>query len=258
MIIRKAMLAGAVMALASTPAWALPAKAPENGGTSHAPATTPQGPPASTPNYGSNNGAKNRSESGNKHAGGAASHRNGSHQGASPNNQGHRGGNRSGHEGHGNANHNGQHNAGHNGKAHKCRPHHVAYVAAGKVVSVSLTESEEGNTFSGELTVEVKRGNHHARADKGKTVTYTVEGVHVRGPVSVEAVKAGYRARLIGKITFLPRRCEAGEFTPTTTIRRIVFHAPPKSVETETTETPEEPAEEEKSETPEEGAETTG
>lgn len=114
---------------------------------------------------------------------------------------------------------------GHGGSSHKCSPHRVAYIVSGTLVSDTLTAGEH-KTYSGELTVEVTHTNHHAREAKGKTETYVVQGVHVNGPLSAEALKAGDRVRLIGSVTVLPKKCAAGEFTPTTTIRRLVFHAP--------------------------------
>lgn len=247
MILRKAALLSAAMALASTPAAALPANAPSNGGTSHAPETTPAGPPSETPTYNGSNGAKNRSESGNANAGGSVrgrTSRGGASQGESR--RSHSGSNHgSGHNGNRSSTrgrHNGSGSNG-NGKSnrnrgasHMCkRPHRVAYVAAGKLVTDSLTENEN-HTYSGELTVEVKRTNHHARAVKGTTVTYTVEDVYVHGPVSVEALKPGDRVRLIGGITFLPRKCMSSEFSPTTTIRKLIFHPAPHQSEEATTE----------------------
>lgn len=123
------------------------------------------------------------------------------------------------------------------GKSHKCKPHKVGYVASGILVSQTLTKESDG-TYSGELVVEVKHANHHAKADKEKTekeksTTYTVKGVHVTfgladtnndGSVGLDDLKAGNRVHLIGKITKLAKKCDQKEFTATTTIRKIVFH----------------------------------
>jgi len=221
---RKALLAASVMALASTPAWALPSQAPSNGGTSHAPETTPVGPPSGTPSSGSNPGAANRSERGGSeatHSEGAGTAGQGGHRSTSHTSPSGEGAGRS--EG-----------KGEEGKAHRCKPHRVAYVAAGTLLSGTLTKEEGSNAYMGEVEVEVKRTNHHARADKGTTKTYTLEGVHVRGPVPAAEVAEGDRVRLIGKITVLPRRCEAGEFTPTIQIKRLRVH-PPRTTTTTTT-----------------------
>jgi hypothetical protein len=46
------------------------------------------------------------------------------------------------------------------------------------------------------------------------------------GSVGLDDLEEGDRARLIGKTTILAKRYQSG-FTSTTTLRRIVFHAPP-------------------------------
>lgn len=255
MILRKAALLSAAMALASTPAWALPANAPSNDGTSHAPASTPAGPPSETPNYSDNSGAKNRSETGNVNAGGAArSNSDGGNSGAGGKGAGSHGSEGTNGSSHGKSDNKGNGQSSDKGKgdgksgnkgngkghgdqgaSHKCKPHRVAYIAAGRLLSDSL-KANENHTYSGELTVEVQRTNHHADAVKGTTVTYAVEDVKVRGPVSVEALKVGDRVRLIGGITFLPKKCVTSEFKPMTTIRMLVFHAPPKHFKEATTE----------------------
>jgi hypothetical protein len=144
----------------------------------------------------------------------------------------------------------------HHGDAHphRCQPHRVAYIASGLLVSQTLTlddgsnpppttstvaalHQDGGDTYSGDVTVDVKRTNHHAAADKGKAVTYTVSHVRVRfgmpdangdGKVDLTDVQPGARVKLIGKVTKLARRCDQSAFTPETTIRQIVFHAPPQ------------------------------
>lgn len=140
------------------------------------------------------NGTTQRSESGTQHSGGAENQGK-SHAEATPN-QG------------------------------KCSTHEVAYIAAGTLVSDTLTKSEQGNTYSGEVTVEVSRTNHKAAGARGKTETYTVQAARVRGPIAVEALKPGDRAKLIGKITSVAPKCESSASTPTITITKLVFHAP--------------------------------
>jgi hypothetical protein len=123
----------------------------------------------------------------------------------------------------------------HPGTSHKCTPHSVGYVASGTLVSWTLIKDEGAETFSGEVEVEVKRTNHHATADKGKTVKYAVSKVRVTfgladtnkdGTVGPDDLAKGDRVHLIGKITALAKKCGNSGFTPTRTIRRIVFHAP--------------------------------
>lgn len=209
MIVKKVLLAASAAALMSTPAWALPSQAPSNQGTATAPSTTSAGPPSTTPNNTDNPGSANRSHHGDKGAG-----------------------------------HNGKHGSGHHGQpgepshpghSHKCKPHGVGYVAAGTFVSQTLTKNADG-TYSGEVTAKVTHTNHHALGDLNTTKIYKLERVHVTfgladtnkdGSVGLDDLKEGDRMKLIGKITALAKKCPAGEFTPTTTIRKVVFHGPP-------------------------------
>lgn len=125
------------------------------------------------------------------------------------------------------------HHGGSNGAGNtrRCKAHSVAYVVAGTLVSESLTAGAD-KLYSGELTVEVKRANHHAREAKGKVETYKVEGVRLTigmrsasgAPASIEEVKAGDRVKVIGRITFLPKRCTQEGFTPTITVKHIIVH----------------------------------
>ncbi len=211
MIVKKVLLVASAAALMSTPAWALPSQAPSNQGTVHAPSTTP--------NNTNNPGSANRS-----------SH--GDHNGK--NGQGHKG-NGSGNSGQSNGSDNSPNKPSHPGQSHKCKPHNVGYVVAGTLVSQTLTKNADG-TYSGEVTVKVTHANHHATGDLGTTKTYKVEKVHVTfgladtnkdGSVGLDDLKEGDRVKLIGKITALAKKCSTGEFTATTTIRRIVFHALP-------------------------------
>jgi hypothetical protein len=211
MIVKKILLAASAAALMSAPAWALPGKAPSNPGSNHAPSTTPVGPPSTTPNNTDNPGAANRSQ-----------------KGAGEPGDGNRGN-------HGAENPGSSHTPSPPGQSHKCTPHKVAYVASGTLVSQTLTKNANG-TYSGEATIKVTHTNHHAIGDEGATKAYKVEDVHVTfaltdtnndGSVGLDDLEEGDRVRLIGKITTLAKRCSQSGFTSTTTIRRIVFHAPP-------------------------------
>jgi hypothetical protein len=189
-MIRKILLAAGAAALMSTPAWALPSQTPSNGGTEHAPA--------------------------NHHSGKASGNGKGS-------------GDSNGHSGTQHGNSGSRHD-----KSHKCTAHKVGYVARGNLVSQTLAKNADG-TYSGDVVVEVAHTNHHAAGDKGKTVTYTVANAHVTfglpdtnsdGTVGVDDLVKGDRVHLIGKITALAKKCDPTEFKATTTIRKIVFHAP--------------------------------
>jgi hypothetical protein len=215
MIVKKVLLVASAAALMSTPAWALPGQAPSNQGTAHAPSTTPVGPPSTTPNNTNNPGSVNRSSHGD-HSGEKGRGHKGDHGSDNPGQS------------------NGSDKPSHPGKSHKCKPHKVGYVASGTLVSQTLTKNADG-AYSGEVTVKVTHTNHHASGDLGATKTYKVEKIHVTfgladtnkdGSVGLDDLKESDRVKLIGKITALAKKCPAGEFTPTTTIRKIVFHAP--------------------------------
>ena len=206
MTVKRLLLAASAAALMSIPAWALPGLAPANEGKGHSPSTTP--------NNANNPGSSHRSPEGTENTGGKGNQSNG--------NQG------KGDQGKGN-----QGKPSHPGSSHKCKPHKVAYVASGKLVSQTLTKNADGS-YSGKVTVEVKRTNHHAASDQGTTKTYKPENVHVTfgladtnsdGSVGLDDLKAGDRVKLIGRITALAK-CSQSGFTATTTIREIVFNAP--------------------------------
>jgi hypothetical protein len=207
-MIRKILLAAGAAALMSTPAWALASETPSNPGAEHAPSTTPVGPPSTTPNNTSNPGSANR------HSG-----------------KGHHSGNTGDNDKSGNSH--GKGGSSH-GNSHRCVAHKVGYVASGTLVSQTLTKNADG-TYSGEVVVEVAHTNHHASADKGKTITYNVTSIHVTfgladtnkdGSVALDDLAKGDRVHVIGKITALRKGCSQTGFTATTTVRKIVFHGP--------------------------------
>jgi hypothetical protein len=227
MIVRKTLLATAAAVLMSTPAWALPSQTPSNQGTERAPATTPVGPPSETPNNTDNPGTANR-DSGN----GQASDNSSSGSGDKSGSKGAGADNQSGKNDKGGS----DHRPSHPGKSHKCMPHNVAYVASGSLLKWTLTKDENANTYSGEVEVEVKRTNHHAIADREKTVDYKVSKVHVvfaisdtnkDGKIGPEDLVKGDATHLIGKIPMLAKKCSQTGSTPEETIHRIVFHAAP-------------------------------
>jgi hypothetical protein len=126
----------------------------------------------------------------------------------------------------------GKPNKPHPAKSHKCTPHKVAYKASGPFVSESLTQTAGASTpkrgddrYSGDLTVDVTKANHHAA--KGEQ-TYTLDNARVRfydadHNATPDQPKAGDRAKLIGKITRLAKKCDSTGFTPTITIRKVDF-----------------------------------
>jgi hypothetical protein len=120
----------------------------------------------------------------------------------------------------------------HPAKSHKCTPHKVAYKASGPLVSQTLTQTAGADTpkrgddrYSGPLTVNVTKANHHAA--KGEQ-TYTLDNARVRyydadHNGTPEQPTTGDRVKLIGKITRLSKKCDTTGFTPTTTIRKVDF-----------------------------------
>jgi hypothetical protein len=218
MIVRKTLLAASALALMSTPAWALPSQTPSNRGTKHAPSTTLAGPPGTAPNNTEDPGSANRSSHSSQ--GDKGSKGSNDNQGTNGSNPGDKS----------------KGKPSHPGQSHKCKMHNVAYVASGTLVSQTLTKNADG-TYSGAVTVAVTHTNHHAAGDNNTTKPYTVANVHVTfgladtnadGSVGLDDLKAGDRVKLIGKITTLAKKCDQSKFTAETTIRKIVFHAPPK------------------------------
>jgi hypothetical protein len=191
MIVKKTLLAAAAGALMASPAWALPGLAPADEGKGNRPSTTP--------NNTNNPGSSRRSSEGTENTGGKGA------------------------------------KAHHPEGSHKCKPHSVAYVASGTLASLpTLTKNTDG-TYSGEVEVEVKHTNHHAKKDNNTTKKYEVKNVRVTfgladankdGSVGVDDLMKGDRVKLIGRITTLAKKCSQNGFTPTTTIRHLVFHAP--------------------------------
>jgi hypothetical protein len=198
MIIRKTLMAATAAALLSAPAWALPATAASNG----APSTTPVGPSSTTPNNLTNPGHLR--------------------QGANDDNNGHHGNGATG-------------KSGPHGKSHKCAPHRVAYVAAGTLAKeATLTKNADG-TYNGEVTIKVKRFNHHAKVATETEKTYPLTKAHLvfaltdknnDGNAGADDLKVGDLVALIGKITTIAKKCDHSKFTPQVTIRQVVFHDP--------------------------------
>lgn len=124
-------------------------------------------------------------------------------------------------------------------KRDRCTPRAVGFNASGKLVSAALTPGAP-RRFDGTLVVDVKRANHGA--PKGEQ-TYTLANARVRFRRGVDpaAPAAGSRVNLHGTITRLAKRCPAGDFTPTVTVRNAEIAAPKPAPSPEPTE-PTEPA----------------
>ena len=120
----------------------------------------------------------------------------------------------------------------HPAKSHKCKPHSVGYRAYGTLTSESLTQTKGADTakksddrWSGPLTVDVKRANHHGATG---SQDYTLDNARVRfydanHDGTKDEPKAGDRVRVKGKITQLSKKCDATGFTPELTVRKVEF-----------------------------------
>jgi len=117
-------------------------------------------------------------------------------------------------------------------KSHKCKPHSIAYKAKGTLESQSLTQTQGSGTttrkddrYSGDLTVNVTKANHHGATG---SQTYTLDNARVRfydanHDGTADTPKTGDRVRVRGRITHLAKRCDQTGFTPTITVRRVQF-----------------------------------
>ena len=189
---RRTMLVASAAALMSTPIWAIPSQASPDHANGHPPRTTPAGPPHPSPTDADEHGHGK----GKGHSNGAAQP----------------------------------------GTSHKCSPHKVAFVVSGRLVHQTLVKNSDG-TYTGTVTLKVTHTNRHAAGEKQgapeKTysltsvrVTFGLRDVNGDGTVGLDDVKEGDRAKLIGKVTKLAKKCNSGTFTPQTTIRKVLFNAP--------------------------------
>jgi hypothetical protein len=113
----------------------------------------------------------------------------------------------------------------HPAKSHRCAAYKVSYRASGTLTTWSLTKGANG-TYSGTLTVDVTRANHHARDAKGTSVTYTVTNARVRfGRGVTDPPAAGDHVKLIGRITEVAKKCSDHSAAGVVTLRRIEVSA---------------------------------
>ena len=127
-------------------------------------------------------------------------------------------------------------------RSHKCTPHKVAYVAAGTLADQTLVvdaaaAARGGSkpTYSGDVTIDVTKGNKAAKGDKRTQKTYTLDHARVvlgledqnaDGRVDLGDLARGDRVKVIGKVTKLAKKCDQTGFTPTLTIKKLIVHAP--------------------------------
>jgi hypothetical protein len=123
----------------------------------------------------------------------------------------------------------------HPAKSHKCQPHKAGYKASGTLVTATLNQTAGSATperrddrYSGSVTVDVTKANHHA--PKGQQ-TYTLDAVRVHFSDRdhnhvADQPQAGDRVKVKGKITLLAKKCDASGFTSTITVRKVEFKPP--------------------------------
>jgi hypothetical protein len=129
-------------------------------------------------------------------------------------------------DGHGRGHGNGRGDENHPAGSEKCTAHDVAYIASGTEVSFSATQNSSGG-YDGTIVVHVTRTNHHAASDQGTDVTYTLSSAIVRFGKGTSASDTGDRAKVIGEVTTLAKKCDQTGFTPTVTVDRVSIRRPP-------------------------------
>jgi hypothetical protein len=114
------------------------------------------------------------------------------------------------------------------GKSHKCATHEVAYVAHGTVGTWTPPPTGNG-PYSGTLTVNVTKANHHA--PKGPQTYMNIVNAKVRfDQGTTPATSSGDPVTLIGKIAVAPaanKGCTTptGTSAGTITVKKIDVHA---------------------------------
>jgi hypothetical protein len=111
-----------------------------------------------------------------------------------------------------------------------CTPKTVGYNAKGTFVSGHWTQTAGADTekrgddrYSGEMVVNVTKANH--KGLKGEQpITFTNARVKFH-PRNDTDVAAGDRVKVHGKVTKLPKKCDATGFEPTLTAKKIDFKA---------------------------------
>src|ERR1700693_869415 len=101
--------------------------------------------------------------------------------------------------------------------SHKCTAHKVAYTVSGTFVSWAATLTGT-DTYTGTITINVTKANHHAKPQKGTPHTYTLTNTKVTFGKGANPPAAGDRVVLIGKITEVAKKCTDQSAAGTITI----------------------------------------
>ena len=120
-------------------------------------------------------------------------------------------------------------------KSHKCSPHAAGLRASGTLVTEGLSQTAGSGTpkrgddrYSGTVTVDITKANHHAPLGEQ---TYTLTDARVKfydrdHNKVADDPQPGDRVKVRGKITLLPKKCDASGFTSTITVAKVSFKPP--------------------------------
>lgn len=116
----------------------------------------------------------------------------------------------------------------HPAQSHKCMTHNVGYVESGTVAATpasTLAKNPDG-TWSGTVVATITKANHHAAADKGKTVTYTFTNATLRVsmPAGTTSLTAGERVKLIGKLAVVAKKCTPPATAAAPVFSKVIVH----------------------------------
>jgi hypothetical protein len=113
----------------------------------------------------------------------------------------------------------------HPASSEKCEAHKVAYIASGTFVSWAASQTGK-HTYTGTITVNVTKTNHHAKAQKGTQYTYTLANSKVVFGKGANPPAAGDRVVVTGKITELAKTCTDQSGAGTITVRKVEIRVP--------------------------------
>jgi hypothetical protein len=119
------------------------------------------------------------------------------------------------------------------GKGRCAKPQRKAFVVGGLFVSFTATADTTDAPDAGDLVVDVKKSNRHARSLSGQQ-TFVTTGAKVNlvgvtdgdgdGAVTLADARAGDKVKLIGKLVRPKRGCTQAE--PTVAIRKVTVKRP--------------------------------